>query len=65
MNEAAELYCLPPVGRFVGGDIVGDIIAFAYFDLSTDADFVDEYRAALMLPGRPELFPEVYSKYIG
>jgi len=38
---------------------------FAYFDLSTDADFIDEYRAALMLPGKPELFPKIYSKYVG
>jgi uncharacterized 2Fe-2S/4Fe-4S cluster protein (DUF4445 family) len=47
--------------------MLADTIAriFAYFDLSTDADFIDEYRAALMLPGKPELFPEVYSKYVG
>jgi uncharacterized 2Fe-2S/4Fe-4S cluster protein (DUF4445 family) len=38
--------------------------AFAYFDLSTDADFVEEYRAALSLPGRPELFSETYAKYV-
>lgn len=46
--------------------MLADTIAsiFAYFDLSTDADFIDEYRAALMLPGKPELFPEVYSKYV-
>ncbi len=46
---------------------LADTIAglFAYFDLATDADFVDEYRAALMLPGKPELFPETYQKYVG
>lgn len=38
---------------------------FAYFDLSTDADFIDEYRSALALPGKPELFPSIYSKYVG
>ncbi len=46
--------------------MLADTIAgmFAYFDLSTDADFIDEYRAALMLPGKPELFPTIYSKYV-
>jgi uncharacterized 2Fe-2S/4Fe-4S cluster protein (DUF4445 family) len=35
-----------------------------YFDLSTDPDFMEEYNAALSLPGKPELFPTIYSKYI-
>ncbi len=35
-----------------------------YFDLSTDADFMEEYNAALMLPGRAELFPTIYHKYV-
>lgn len=35
-----------------------------YFDLSTDADFMDEYNSALSLPGRAELFPTVYEKYV-
>ncbi len=35
-----------------------------YFDLSTDADFMEEYSAALMLPGRAELFPTIYQKYV-
>jgi len=35
-----------------------------YFDLSTDADFMEEYNAALALPGRYELFPTIYPKYI-
>jgi uncharacterized 2Fe-2S/4Fe-4S cluster protein (DUF4445 family) len=35
-----------------------------YFDLSTDADFVEEYTAAMALPGKPELFPSIYSKYV-
>lgn len=29
----------------------------AYFDLLKDADFMDEYTAAYMLPGKRELFP--------
>ncbi|MEM2345861.1 MAG: ATP-binding protein, partial [Archaeoglobaceae archaeon] len=36
---------------------------FSYFDLSTDADFIDEYRAALVLPGRQELFPSIYARF--
>ncbi|WP_202318904.1 ASKHA domain-containing protein [Archaeoglobus neptunius] len=45
---------------------LADTIAamFAYFDLATDADFVDEYRAAISLPGKAELFPEIYAKYV-
>ncbi|WP_048093431.1 ASKHA domain-containing protein [Geoglobus acetivorans] len=35
-----------------------------YFDLSTDADFMDEYNAALSLPGKPELFPTIYDRYV-
>ncbi len=35
-----------------------------YFDLSTDADFMEEYNAALALPGKYELFPTIYPKYV-
>ncbi|WP_456371012.1 hypothetical protein [Geoglobus sp.] len=35
-----------------------------YFDLSTDANFMEEYNAALALPGRYELFPTIYSRYV-
>lgn len=35
-----------------------------YFDLSTDANFMEEYNAALALPGKHELFPTIYSKYV-
>lgn len=35
-----------------------------YFDLSTDANFMEEYNAALALPGKYELFPTIYSKYV-
>jgi uncharacterized 2Fe-2S/4Fe-4S cluster protein (DUF4445 family) len=35
-----------------------------YFDLSTDPDFMDEYNAALSIPGKPELFPNIYSRYL-
>ena len=35
-----------------------------YFDLSTDADFMEEYNSALALPGKFELFPTVYPKYV-
>jgi uncharacterized 2Fe-2S/4Fe-4S cluster protein (DUF4445 family) len=35
-----------------------------YFDLSTDPNFMEEYTAALALPGKPELFPTVYAKYV-
>jgi len=35
-----------------------------YFDLSTDPDFMDEYNSALSIPGKPELFPTIYSKYV-
>lgn len=31
-----------------------------YFDLSADADFMEEFNAALALPGNPELFPSLY-----
>ncbi len=35
-----------------------------YFDLSTDPNFMEEYNAALSLPGNPQLFPTIYSKYV-
>ncbi len=35
-----------------------------YFDLSTDADFMEEYNAALALPGKYDLFPTIYPKYV-
>ncbi len=35
-----------------------------YFDLSTDPDFMEEYNAAIALPGKYELFPTVYPKYV-
>ncbi|MBO8181698.1 MAG: DUF4445 domain-containing protein [Archaeoglobus sp.] len=35
-----------------------------YFDLSTDPNFMEEYNAALSIPGNPELFPTIYSKYV-
>ncbi|RLI76114.1 ferredoxin [Archaeoglobales archaeon] len=35
-----------------------------YFDLSTDADFMDEYIAARTLPGKAELFPNIYAEYV-
>ncbi len=35
-----------------------------YFDLSTDADFMEEYNAAIALPGKYELFPTIYPKYV-
>jgi hypothetical protein len=28
-----------------------------YIDLLVDIDFIEEYSAALYIPGRPELFP--------
>ncbi|WP_290898348.1 ASKHA domain-containing protein [Ferroglobus sp.] len=36
----------------------------SYFDLSTDPDFMEEYNAALNLPGKPELFPTIYARYV-
>lgn len=35
-----------------------------YFDLSTDPNFMEEYNAALSIPGNPRLFPTIYSKYV-
>ena len=35
-----------------------------YFDLSTDPNFMEEYNAALSIPGNPQLFPTIYSKYV-
>lgn len=32
-----------------------------YIDLLTDLDFLDEYRAALYIPGKRELFPKSYT----
>jgi len=29
-----------------------------YIDLLVDIDFIEEYSAALYIPGRPELFPQ-------
>jgi uncharacterized 2Fe-2S/4Fe-4S cluster protein (DUF4445 family) len=31
-----------------------------YIDLLVDADFIEEYSAALYIPGKPELFPGYY-----
>jgi uncharacterized 2Fe-2S/4Fe-4S cluster protein (DUF4445 family) len=30
-----------------------------YIDLLVDIDFIEEYSAALYIPGRPELFPDL------
>lgn len=35
----------------------------AYIDLLVDTDFIDEYWAALRIPGKEELFPEYYRRY--
>jgi uncharacterized 2Fe-2S/4Fe-4S cluster protein (DUF4445 family) len=35
-----------------------------YFDLSTDPNFMEEYNAALSIPGNPELFPTIYPRYV-
>jgi uncharacterized 2Fe-2S/4Fe-4S cluster protein (DUF4445 family) len=40
--------------REKAGEIAG---LMTYFDLLKDADFMDEYTAAYMLPGKRELFP--------
>jgi len=36
----------------------------SYFDLSTDPDFMEEYSSALNLPGKAELFPTIYGRYV-
>lgn len=41
VNKKAELYCLPSVGRYIGGDIVGDIIASKIVDSATISLMVD------------------------
>jgi uncharacterized 2Fe-2S/4Fe-4S cluster protein (DUF4445 family) len=41
----------------------GEIVKLmTYFDLLKDADFMDEYTAAYMLPGKRELFPTWWAK---
>jgi len=39
----------------LGGRMMG------YIDLMVDTDFIDEYWAALRIPGKEELFPSFYS----
>ncbi len=34
----------------------------AYIDLLVDTDFIDEYWAALRIPGKEELFPDYYAR---
>jgi|Deesub1362A_J573_1020465.scaffolds.fasta_scaffold00018_149 uncharacterized 2Fe-2S/4Fe-4S cluster protein (DUF4445 family) len=36
----------------------------SYIDLSTDPEFFEEYNGALVLPGKEELFPTIYTRYI-
>ncbi|MEM3736886.1 MAG: ASKHA domain-containing protein [Candidatus Bathyarchaeia archaeon] len=35
-----------------------------YFDLSADPDFMEEFNAALTLPGKPELFPSMHQSNV-
>ncbi len=41
VNKNATVFCLPPVGRYVGGDIVGDVIASKIVDSATISLMVD------------------------
>jgi uncharacterized 2Fe-2S/4Fe-4S cluster protein (DUF4445 family) len=35
-----------------------------YYDLTADPDFMEEYSAALAIPGRPQLFPSERKKHV-